>query len=145
MRDPSGVRDVPDRAVDELRSSLRRDTIALLLAAHEGRVRIRVLPDLKGEDGVRYHALEVSDVRLEPMVFYVHRDTALIVKQAYAVGGVGRSLIEETFGDYRAVDGVQVAFRASVHRGGVLMVERRVREIRINAPIDAARFTRPST
>jgi zinc protease len=150
IEDPRGVRDVPERAVDELRASLRRDTIALLLAAHEGRVRVRTLPDVKlptlpGDEGLRYRALEISDVRLEPTVLYIHPDSALIVKQGYVLGGIGSPLVEETFGDYRAVDGVQIAFRATIHRGGVLMVERQIRAIRLNQPIESARFRRPST
>ena len=144
-QDDRGVRDVPERGLDEIRASLRRDTFTLLLGAYDGRVRARALPDVKGDNGVRYHAVELSDVRLEPIVLYISPDTHLIAKQAYVVGGVGRPLIEETFDEYRAIDGVQIAFRTAVYRGGVLMVERRVSEIRLNAPVEPSRFTRPST
>jgi len=145
IQDPRGVRDVPERGLEELRASLKRDVIALLLAAQDGRVRVRLLPDTKGEDGVRYHALELTDVQLEPTVLYLHPETSLVAKQAYVIGGLGRSLIEETFSDYRPISSVQIAHRATVHRAGVLMVDRRIREIRLNAPIDPARFRRPTT
>lgn len=144
-QDPRGLRDVPERGLEELRSSLRRDTIWLLLAAYDGRARVRALPEVKGDDGVRYLAMELSDVRLEPTVFYVHPDTGLIAKQAYAVGGLGGALVEEAFSDYRAVEGVHIAFHATVRRGGVLMIERRVQEIRVNRPIDPGRYKRPAT
>ena len=47
------------------------------------------------------------------------------------------------FSNYKAVDGVQIAFTASVRRGGVPVLERQVRDIRINSPIDPVIFTRP--
>ena len=54
-----------------------------------------------------------------------------------------RPLIEEQFSDYRAVDGIQVAFAAKVLRGGEPVLERRVIEITFNKPIDPSLFKRP--
>jgi zinc protease len=145
IKDPRGVHDVPDRAVEDLRLSLRRDTIAVLLAAHDGEVRARLLPDVKDAKGRRYRALELSGTSLEPMVLSIDPDTGLIAKQTYVTGGPGQPLIEEIFTDYKAVDGVQIAFGASVQRGGTQVLERRVQTIRINAPIDPALFKRPAS
>ena len=125
--------------------SLRRDTIAVLLAAHDGEVRARLLPDVKDAKGRRYRALELSGKSLEPMVLSIDPETGLIAKQTYVTGGVGQPLIEELFTDYKAVDGVQIAFGASVQRGGTQVLDRRVQSIRINAPIDPALFKRPSS
>jgi zinc protease len=145
IKDPRGVHDVPDRAVDDLRLSLRRDTIAVLLAAHDGEVRARLLPDVKDARGRRYRALELSGTSLEPMVLSIDPETGLIAKQTYVTGGAGQPLIEELFTDYKAVDGVQIAFGASVQRGGTKVLDRRVQSIRINAPIDPALFRRPAS
>lgn len=145
IKDPGGVHEVPDRVVQDLVAGLRRDTVAVLLAAIDGRVRARRLPDSRDEAGRRFHALELAGSTLDPMVLYVDPDTNLIARQTYVAGGLGGAVIEETFGDYKAVDGVQIAFTATVRRGGVTMLERHVRELRINAPFDAALFARPTS
>ena len=143
VRDPAGVHEIPRQAVRELEAGLRRDTISVLLAAHDGEVQARRLPDVKGESGELYHALELSSALLEPMVIYVDPETHLVAKQTYVAGGVGQPLVEELFSDYRQVDGVQIAFSARVHRGGQPMLERRVTDISINPDVDADLFDRP--
>ncbi len=149
VKDPSGVHDVPEAALRDVQGSLRRDTIALLLAAHDGRVRVRLLPDVKDvkddSGGARLRALEMSGSDLEPVVLYVDAGTKLVMRQTYVAGGLGSALIEERFGKYQAVDGVQIAFSASVRRGGVTVLDRQVQQIRINAPVDPALFRRPAS
>ena len=46
--------------------------------------------------------------------------------------------------DYRAVDGVQIAFQATRQVGG-RSVERRVTDVKINAPVDPTLFKRPAS
>jgi hypothetical protein len=145
VRDPAGTHDVPERAVNDLRATLQRDTMAALLAAYDGRVRARRLPDARGDDGRPLHALELSGTRLDPTILYLDPETHLVVRQAYVLGGPGDPLVEERFSDYRAVDGVQIAFTATVRRGGEPMIERRILEITINPPADPARFRRPAS
>jgi hypothetical protein len=143
VRDPAGTHAVQDFQIRELEAGLKRDTIALLLAAEEGTVRPRVLPDVKDDAGRVHHALELSGSGFEPIVLYVDPDSGLIAKQVYVSGGGERPLIEEQFGDYRAVDGIQVAFSAKVLRGGRPVLERRVSEIAFNKPLDPGLFKRP--
>jgi hypothetical protein len=135
---------VPDRFVRDLQTSLRRDTIALLLAAHEGSVSARALQDTKDETGAARQALELSGPGLEPVVLYINPATGLISKQTYVAGGAGQPLIEEIFSDYRVVDGVQVAYTAAVRRAGQPMLERHVNAITINPSLDPALFKRPA-
>ena len=78
-------------------------------------------------------------------MLYVDPETSLIAKQTYVAGGPGQPLVEELFSDYRPIDGVQIAFTASVRRGGQPMLERRVTDITINAPLDPALFKRPAS
>jgi zinc protease len=135
--------DVPEPALREIRAGFTRDTIMLLLAAHDGAVRARLLPDVKDEDGVQFHALELSSRTLDPVIMYVDRQTNLIAKQTYLGTGPGRPLVEELFTDYRPVDGVQIAFTARVRSGGQPVLDRRVTAIHINQPLEATLFTRP--
>ncbi len=49
------------------------------------------------------------------MIVYVDPATGLIARQTYAAGP-GAPIVEEAFSDYRQVDGVQVAYAATVSR-----------------------------
>ena len=143
VRDPNGVHDVPEQAIRDLRLGLRRDTIAALLAAYDGQLRARLLPDIKDEKGALYRALELSGQDLDPMVLYVDPQTSLIARQTYVTPGPGNPLIEELFSDYKPVAGVQIAFSAAVRRGDKTMLERKVVDLRINDPLDPSLFRRP--
>jgi zinc protease len=143
IKDPAGVHEVPERAIRDLQLSLRRDTIAALLAAADGALRARLLPDVKAEDGRQHHALELSGADLEPMVIYADPDTHLIARQTYVAGGPGQAIVDELFADYRPVSGVQIAFTAQVRHDNQTVFERQVTDIKINAPLDPALFKRP--
>jgi zinc protease len=145
VRDPNGTHDVPERMIRDFENGLRRDTISVLLAAVDGTVRVRRLPDVRTDDGATRQALEFSSASLEPMVMYVDPATGLVSRQTYVVGGgAGQPLVEENFTDYRAVDGVQINFSANVRVGGQPALERTVIDIRIGGPLDPALFKRPS-
>jgi hypothetical protein len=125
--------------------SFKRDLLGVLIAARDGLVRARVLPDAKDESGRTYHALEFSSMDLEPTVVYVDPDTSLIAKQVYMAGGGNQPLVEELFADYKTIDGVQIAFTAIVRQGGQTVVERHVSDIKINTALDPALFKRPTS
>jgi hypothetical protein len=143
VRDARGVREVPDAAIRAIELTFARDVISALLAARDGRLRARLLPDVRDESGDLLHALELSGTDVDPFVLLVDPASALVSKQTYVVGGPGRPLVEERSSDYRAVQGVQIAFRATVRQGGRQVLERRVTAFEINAPLDPALFTRP--
>jgi zinc protease len=144
-KDPGGVQDIPDPMIRELKASLRRDTIAALISAADGRLRVRLLPDVKDEAGTVHHALEFSAPDLDPTVIYIDPATSLITKQTYVAGGMGRALVEELFSDYKPADGIQVAQTARVRIGGQQVLERRISEITVNAPLPPTVFRRPTS
>ena len=143
MKDRRGVHDAPDALAREAAAGLRRDVVALLLAAKDGVLTPRLLPDVKDAGGTLHHALELSARDLNPIILYVDPGSGLIRKRIYTADAPGRPLVEEQFFDYRAVDGIQMAFRAT-QKVGPLSVERRITDVKINAPIDPALFKRPS-
>jgi zinc protease len=145
VRDPNGTHDVPERMLRDFQNGLRRDTISVLLAALDGTVRVRRLPDVKDDAGTVRQALEFSSADLEPMVMSIDAATGLVSKQAYVAGGVGQPLVEESFSDYRAVDGVQINFAATVTVGGQPALERTVSDVKIGGPLDPALFKRPAS
>ena len=97
----------------DARVSLRRDVIALLLAANDGALTTRLLPDVKDAEGHITHTLELSAPRPQPGR-PLHRSADPPDHQAGIRGRrAGRPLVEEQFSDYRRVDGVQIAFQAT--------------------------------
>jgi len=144
MTDPRGLHDAPEPLVREFRTALRRDPIALLVAAKAGKLTTRLLPEVKEGGGAASLLLEFAAPDLNPIVLEVDRETHLIRKQSYRADAPGRPLVEESFSDYRPIDGIQIAFRAS-RKSGPLVVERRVTDVKINTPVEPALFTRPAS
>jgi hypothetical protein len=130
--------------VREMAAGLRRDVVSLLLAAKSGSLTVRLLPDVKDPDGQVSHAIELSATDLNPIVLYIDPQSSLIRKRVYAADAPGRPVVDEAFFDYRDVDGIQFAFRAT-QKVGPVSVERRVTDVKINAPIDPALFKRPAS
>ena len=144
MKDRSGVHDAPDALARDAALSLRRDVVPLLLAAKNGAVNVRLLPDVKDPEGTLSHALELSAPDLNPIVLYVDPETSMIRKRLFTANAPGRPIVEEQFSDYRSVDGIQFAFEAT-QKVGPLSVERKVSDVKINPPLDPALFKRPAS
>ena len=142
-QDARGVRDLPDAVTREARNTLRRDPIVLLLAASDGGLTPRVLPDVTDADGHALHALELSAPDFTPVVLLVDAASSELRKMTFVPDAPGRPTVEDEYSDYRAVSGVQIAFQAS-RRSGAQAIARRITDIRINTPIDPALFKRPS-
>ena len=140
-RDPQGTHEAPATAAVEAKSGLRRDVIALLLAAADGTARVRLLQDVKAGGRVE-HTIELVSAGLDPVVLAVDAGTMLVTRETYTAGNGGQqALVEELFSDYRAVDGVQMPFAAQ-RRVGRFSVKRRVIDIHINTPLDPSLFKR---
>jgi hypothetical protein len=119
-------------------TSVRRDTIPLLVAAGEGRLSVRAFM----EGGQR--VLEVSGQGLDPVRLFLD-DKMMIVKQQFSASGPnGRSMQqEESFGDYRTIGGIRVPFEAAVMHEGRPIVKRTLTKITFNETVDPALFERP--
>ena len=144
MKDKRGLHDAPEMFAREMSAGLRRDMVALLLAAKDGAVAARLLPDVKDAEGRISHALELSATDLNPIVLYVDPESSLILKRLYTADAPGRPVVEEEFYDYSAVDGIQFAFRAT-QKVGSMSVERRVTHVKLNSNIDPSLFKRPGS
>jgi zinc protease len=143
VRDPGGVRDVPPEMRDEFGASVRRDTIPLLIAAAEGKLGLRLLPD-EGAEGRVFKILELSGPQIPAVRMFVDAQN-LIARQSFSTPGPeGKPLqAEEVFSDYRRVEGVQVPFRADVRRGSQVILSRTLTNVSLNTPVDDTLFARP--
>jgi zinc protease len=142
-RDPAGVHDAPPAMREDFAASVRRDMIPLLIAAAEGKVTVRALPD-ETIDGQALKVLEASGGQLQPVRLYID-NRGLVVRQRFtATGPDGQPVeAEEVFADYRSVNGVQVPYRADVRRGGRVILSRTLTSVALNTSIDNTLFNRP--
>jgi zinc protease len=142
-KDGGGVHELPEVVVRDARATLRRDPVTLLLSAVDGSLTARLLPDVKDANGKIHHALELSATDFNPVVVLVDPETSQINKITYVADTPGRPIVEDEFADYRPIDGLQIAFQAW-RRTGAQAIERRITDVKINPPLDAALFRRPS-
>jgi zinc protease len=142
-KDQRGVREQPEAVLRDARTTLRRDPITLLLAAADGSVTPRVLPDVQDGTGHVRRALELSAPDFNPVVLLINPETSQIDKLTFVADTSTRPIVEDEFTDYRRVAGVQIAFQAWRRSGGQT-IARRITDIKINRSLDAALFKRPS-
>jgi hypothetical protein len=142
-KDPGGVHDAPAPMRDDFAASVRRDTIPMLIAASEGKLAVRLLPE-EGRDGRVMRVLEISGEGLAPVRLYIDPQ-GLIARQSFSTPGPdGRPVTaEEVFSDYRSVSGVMVPFKAELVRDGRVMLTRTLRNVTLNTPVDPQLFVRP--
>jgi zinc protease len=144
MKNQGRVYDAAEAQAREAKAGLRREVVSLLLAAKDGTVKARLLPDRKEPDGRVSRAVEISSPDLNPIVLYIDSTNDLVVEQTYFADAPGRPLVADMFSDYRAVDGVQIAF-AAARKVGPVTVERHVTDVKINTPLDVSLFKRPAS
>ena len=140
VQDSRGVREAPPTVAMDIKSNIQRDIIPLLIGLSEGKMKAMRVPD--EVDGARkLPVLFVEGGGMRPVSLVLDPETLVILRQRY---DLANATIEERFSDYRAVDGVQVPFKAEVLRNGVPVLVRILRTIEFNLPLDSNLFTKPS-
>jgi zinc protease len=142
LQDPTGVHDAPVGMLDEFKANMNRDPIRLLVLAADGKLKIALEPE-QGHGGRVLKVLSVSGEGLGSVHLHIDPQSGALVKVTSEGGPQMPGTNEEVFDDYRMVDGVNVAFKASVTRGGVALAARELSDVKINTPIPAETFARP--
>jgi len=132
------VKEIAEVARGPLQASVQRDIIRVLVNAASGKLIVREVD----ADEPSLGALEISGQGLAPLTLLINLDSGLIEKARYEVELEGRS--EETYSDYRTVNGIKVAFHTVVRRGDHTPVERDVRKIHFNVALPPDLFVKPS-
>jgi zinc protease len=141
IKDPTGIRDAPAPMRDEFAQSIRRDWVALLLAAISDKLLGKRLPDDKGLGGRPLHVVELWGEGLSPVRLAIDAETARIAWLSYqATGPGGRATVTESFDDFRPVKGVQFPYMAVVRRDAALVLERRLTDVQVNVTFPPAFF-----
>jgi zinc protease len=139
IQDAQGAREAPVSVRDEIHASIQRDVVPLLLRAAAGKLTLSSVHS----DDESLAAVAVGGDGMMPVTLFVDRASGLIVREQYAAPD-GAGVVQERYSDYRAVNGVQVAFKTVVERPGAPLIERTVDNIRFNIPLQASLFVRPS-
>lgn len=139
IKDARGVRTAPSQVAEDLRGRVQRDAVSLLLALADGRITATRAAALQ-EGSRRLPALELSGSSMAPVTLVFDPVTALMLRERYLMDG---AQVEEEYSDYRRVSGIQVAFKASVRRGGAPLLERVFQSVELNVPLDRSLFTKP--
>jgi zinc protease len=147
VQDPGGIHDAPPDMLAEFAASAKRDLRMLLVGAANGQFEVRPLGE-EEHDGRPLKVLGVSGEGVPQVRLHIDPQTASVVKITYdsRTPGPGNSEprpTEEIFSDYRVVEGVSVPFSATVRRGGMVLLERQLTNVQINAPIEATLFAKP--
>jgi zinc protease len=143
IQDGRGTRLAPEPIAAEMRSSIERDTVKLLLRLVESATKAkRTKATLEGRE---MPAIEMPGASGTPVTLIFDPATWLIAGQRYTLESPSGPLTaEETFSDYRDVDGLKVAFKAIARRQGAPRVERVLERVEYNVPLDPSLFAKPS-
>ncbi len=142
ISDGVSAEDAPAGFRNSLQSGVQRDGIGLLLALVENRIKSRRVADVT----LAGRALPAIEADLAPagrVTIAFDPSTGLLAYQRYG-GTDGEPTTEETFSDYRPVQGLQVAHHASVRREGQPPIQRVVRTFELNVPLDPGFFKKPT-
>jgi zinc protease len=135
---PDGKADeLPEEGRPEIKASIQRDLIGLLVRAAAGTLVLREVDS----DEPALAAIEISGTDMRPITLFVNRDNGLIDRARYD-GSEGR--VEERYNDYRNVDGIYIPFHTVVRRAGLTSIERDVKTIKFNVPLAAGLFDKPA-
>lgn len=142
--DVRGSRDAPAELQREFALSVRRDWIALLLAAADNRVTGRRLDAETGPGGRVLDVVEVWSTDLPSVKIAVGSESGRIERLTYqSPGPRGPETVTESFDDFRFVDGVLYPFRAITRRENAPMLERSITSLTINALLEDGLFEKP--
>ena len=149
VQDPGGVHDAPPEMLAEFAASAKRDVVPLLIAAAAGTLQARLLKE-EGFQGRVLKVLALGGEGIPEVRLHVDQQTGTILKITYESlapappGGKSEPRpTEEVFTDYRPVAGVSLPFKATVTRGGQVLLERQLTGVQINSEIPADIFLKP--
>jgi hypothetical protein len=108
-----------------------------------------IFPQIRGGrpeeiGGVTCDVLNAARQGHAPVRLYFDQKTGLLVRMVrYADTPVGRNPTQIDYADYREADGVKIPFRWTLARpNGRFTIQ--IAEVKSNAPVDDARFTKPA-
>jgi hypothetical protein len=143
MITPGGTQDMPPSQRDNALKDLRTHPLAVLARGDDPALTVRAAGAEKvGE--VEAQVLEVSAEGASTRWLVDPQSGRVLRAVSRITGPSGPAEQVVEFSDYRAVDGLTVAFKRTLTRGGQDAGAVEVRELLINPAVDAKEFERPA-
>jgi zinc protease len=125
----------------EFKNSVQRDPVLLLQRFAAGELVARVVSPPQGlaQSAERYVLL--SGPKLERLVVTIDEATGALLRISYVSPPDSKGpWVDETFSDFRDVNGISIPFRSETRRDGQVLRERVVTAAAVNFPLDPALF-----
>ena len=138
---PDGARTIefPRSEVEAGKAQIWRDQDFVLLRHRDKGVTVTPLDDVD-LDGVKHHAIKLTAPDGKSVVLLIDKKSKRLGGMTYEEQGVSA---EERFGNYKAVNGVQVA-QTRKTKSAQVDLDTTVTDIKVNTPIDAAIYKKPA-
>ncbi len=138
-KQPGGVVELPADARAELRKQIWRDPELLLRRAGEDGVKVEGASGVR-VDGADYNLVTITDPDGAAVQIFLDPKSHLVRRVAYSDSGAATV---ETFDDYRAVAGVQIAHRRKTTSADTDL-DITIQKVTINPKLPASLFERPA-
>jgi zinc protease len=141
-RRPDGTRviDFPKSEIEAGKAQIWRDQDFVLLRHREKGARVAPLDDVD-LDGNKHHAIRVTSADgRRTVVLLVDKKSKRLAGMTYEEQGLSA---EERFGDYKQVDGIQLAQKRSTKSQQVDLTTT-ITEMKVNAAVDRSIFVKPA-
>jgi hypothetical protein len=139
---PEGVNaiDFPPSEVEAGKAQIWRDQDFVLLRHREKGAKVVPLDDVD-LDGVPHHAVRVtSPDGKRTVALYIDKKRKRLAGMAYNEQGVSA---QETFGDYKAVKGIEFAHQRST-KSPQVDLDTKLSSVSVNSPVDDSIFQKPA-
>ena len=132
--------DLTDSQIREMKRGLFRVTINLLKKLDDEELRVEYISEemLAGKTN---HVIRIKDLTGDFIDLYIDATNHLVQKKTYrGASEVGLAILEETYSDFRKIQGITIPFETVVRANGKKFIENSVIEAEFNIKLDQGFF-----
>ena len=140
MRTPQGTQDAPASARGQLESNIYGGLQAIVQRYDAQGVEVQALGASGGLEGVAFSDA-AHNVRVK---LFVDPKTGLVAKKAVTGGAMAApGEVEESYDDYRDVNGIKWPFHSVTTQGGKKVTEQKVNAVKVNPGLPDSAYKKP--
>ncbi len=128
--------DLTDSQIREMKRGLFRVTINLLRRLDDEELRVEYISEERVAEKTN-HVIRIKDLTGNFTDLYIDAGNHLVQKKTYrGASEVGLAIIEETYSDFREIQGITIPFETVVRANGKKFIEKSVIEAEFNIKLD---------
>ncbi len=120
LQTPQGQMPMPDTVIQQVQMEIFRQIFSLLLSDRDSGRTVNAVGENK---------IEISDKNGHQVTVELDPSSSLPIKQLYQSSG---NPVQETFSDWKVVDGIKLPFRIAIEQGGKKFADVTVRDWKLN-------------